>query len=129
MAYQLHHIHIKSPDPRKTAQWYVENFGARIASERTVNGALFIGVDLSGVLVNISAPAPGQKLPKGSADMHLGLEHFGLVSPDLEKDLARLKAKGVEILQPLTEGAGGAKIAFIKAPDDVRIELLQLPSS
>mgnify|MGYP000389123691 CR=1 FL=1 len=33
MAFKLNHLHLKSPDPEKTAQWYVDNLGATIVSE------------------------------------------------------------------------------------------------
>ena len=32
MPYRINHIHLKSPDPRKTAEWYVTAFNFTIAS-------------------------------------------------------------------------------------------------
>ena len=29
MPFRINHIHIKSPDPRKAAEWWVEAFGSR----------------------------------------------------------------------------------------------------
>ena len=29
MAYRFNHLHLKTPDAKKTADWYVENFGAK----------------------------------------------------------------------------------------------------
>ena len=57
--FSMNHIHLKAPDPRKTAQWYVDVFGA-------------------------------------------------------------------EVLLPITETATGSRISYIQAPDDVRIELVQV---
>ena len=31
--FKLNHLHFKTPDPKKTAQWYVDNVGATIVSE------------------------------------------------------------------------------------------------
>ncbi len=82
----------------------------------------------------ISAPAQGEVLPPGSADPHLGLEHFGLQTDDLDGQLA----KGRELLGPVRTvdseryeralGEPVAKIAYVRAPDDVRIELVQIRS-
>ena len=124
----LNHIHLKATDPRKTAAWYVEMFGAEIVRDTENQGAVFLGVDVAGIRLSISSPAEGQSLPQGSADVHLGLEHYGLETDDLEGLMARLQSGGVEVLEPLRALEDGRKFAFILAPDDVRIELMQLPS-
>jgi catechol 2,3-dioxygenase-like lactoylglutathione lyase family enzyme len=46
---------------------------------------------------------------------------------DLEFELSRLRDLGAELLEGPMGGNGGPLIAFIRAPDDVRIELLQPP--
>ena len=35
MGYRINHIHLKAPDPRKTADWYVTAFDFQIVSEET----------------------------------------------------------------------------------------------
>src|SRR5262249_47686530 len=35
MAYRINHIHLKSPDPRRTADWYVSAFRFTITSDET----------------------------------------------------------------------------------------------
>ncbi len=124
----FHHIHLRSPDPRKTAAWYVEMLGAKIVQETEALGALNENIDLAGTRLVIGSLFYGQELPRGSVDRHLGLEHFGLqTDEDLEQLLTRLQSKGVEILDPLRRMGSGGGFAFIRAPDDVRIELMQLP--
>ena len=42
MAFKLSHVHLKAPDPQKTAQFYVNTLGANILEETTVgNGRKF----------------------------------------------------------------------------------------
>jgi catechol 2,3-dioxygenase-like lactoylglutathione lyase family enzyme len=43
MGFRVNHLHFKTPDPRKTADFYVEFAGAKIVSERKVptDGKLF----------------------------------------------------------------------------------------
>lgn len=126
---RLHHIHLRGNDPRRTAQWYIDNLGARLVDEsKQPGGVSMVRIDLDGTRISISSPASGQTLPAGSADLHLGLEHFGLEVDDLSAALQRLQQAGAEVLEPVREVASGAKIAFIRAPDNVRIEMLQLPS-
>ena len=36
MAFKLNHVHLKAPDLRKTAQFYVNTLGANILEETTV---------------------------------------------------------------------------------------------
>ncbi|MED5568445.1 MAG: VOC family protein [Chloroflexota bacterium] len=36
MAFKLNHVHLKAPDPQKTAQFYVTTLGANILEETTV---------------------------------------------------------------------------------------------
>ena len=56
--------------------------------------------------------------------MHEGIEHFGLDSEHLETDIERLEALGAELLDGPIETAT-ARICFLRAPDNVRIELIQ----
>jgi catechol-2,3-dioxygenase len=40
MAYRINHIHLKSPDPRRTADWYVGAFGFTIPATRRASSAI-----------------------------------------------------------------------------------------
>lgn len=124
--YTVNHIHLKAQDPRKTARWYVEAFGASIAEEAEgLGGALTVRVDLGGTRFNISGAPAGESLPPGTAEPHLGLEHFGLLTDDIEATMADLQRRGTEVLLPVTQSGSGSKISYIKGRDDVRIELVQ----
>lgn len=121
MAHTFGHIHIKAKDPRKTAQWYVDMFGARPLGERDVRGALFVPVELSGVTVNISNARPGEvdRMEEGDAGLHYGLEHIAINTGDLDADLARFKEQGLQVFERRET------MAFVEGPDNVRIELMQ----
>lgn len=129
MPYAINHIHLKSNDPKASADWWVRAFGFTIASDTVRDaGDRFIAMDSqNGVRVNISEALPGQgALPPGDAGVHEGLEHFGLDSENLEDDIERLTGIGAEVMQGPTE-MGPIRICFLKAPDNVRIELIQRP--
>ncbi|HJM89406.1 MAG TPA: VOC family protein [Dehalococcoidia bacterium] len=127
MAFAINHIHLKSQDPGKTADWWVQAFDFKILSDEEREGGLrFLRCEsTNGVTVNISGFPEGATFGSGDASLHEGLEHFGLDSENLEADIARLEAMGAKLLDGPIEGAGTIRICFMQAPDDVRIELIQ----
>ena len=130
MPYRINHIHLKAPDPKATADWYVKAFNFTIVNDDVrVFGDRFIRCrsEDGGMAVNISGARTGETLGSGDAMPHHGLEHFGFDTPDIDAEIERLKALGAELLEGPIVSANGGKIAFLKAPDDVRIELIQAP--
>ena len=93
------------------------SFGDKFVITRTADG----------VTVNISGARTNEKLGEGDAVPHWGLEHFGLNVDDMDSEIDRLTGLGAELMEGPIDVPNGPRIAFIKAPDDVRIELLQLP--
>ena len=130
MSYSFNHVHLKSSDPGKTADWYVEAFGFEIVNDENPRplGDRFIRCRTKdGVAINISGARTGELMGEGDATAHWGLEHFGIEVDDIEAELKRLEELGAEVLEGPTRTATGLSIAFIQAPDDVRIEVMQLP--
>ncbi len=128
MAYRINHIHLKSNEPEKTAEWYVKAFNFTITSDTVrASGDRFIRCmsEDGGMAVNISAARSGETLGPGDAKAHIGLEHFGFDSVDLEADIKRLEGLGAQLLEGPLQAGPETKIAFMKAPVDVRIELIQ----
>ena len=128
MPYAINHVHIRSADPHATATWYEKHFEAKIISEREVMpGTITIGMEVGGpVRLNVSSKPAGSSNERSTAELNrLGLGHFGFNVEDLEADLARLESAGIRIVLPLTEVAGGTRLAYIEGPDDVLIELVQ----
>ncbi len=130
MQYSLEHIHLKALDAEFTANWYVRAFNFEIFSDRiTSAGARSIECKtVDGILIRISGPRLGDDMEKGSAGIHYGLEHFGLIVEDLESELIRLENLGAPTLDGPLDIGNGRRVAFIEAPDNVRIELMQISS-
>jgi lactoylglutathione lyase len=131
MAFAINHIHLKSTDPGKTADWWVKAFNFEIVRDAVRDtGDRFIACrSENGITVNISGAQEGQKMGAGDASVHEGLEHFGLDSENLEADIERLTAIGATLLEPPRDAAPGVRICFVQAPDDVRIELIERASA
>ena len=127
MLYRVNHIHIKSMDPKTTADWYVMAFNFKIVSDAVRSfGDRFIGcVDPEGFTVNISGERTEEKLGKGDANPHYGLEHFGVDVEDVQMEIDRLTDLGAELKEGPIDVPGGPLIAFLKCPVDTRVELIQ----
>ena len=128
MAYRINHIHLKAPDPEETANWFVKAFNFKIVSDVTRSfGDRFIicRSEDEGMTVNISGARTGETLGPGDANPHHGLEHFGFDSEDIEADIKRLNGLGAPLLEGPIDLPDGRRIAFIKAPNDTRVELIQ----
>jgi lactoylglutathione lyase len=130
MPFRINHIHLKAADPKKTADWYVSAFNFKIVSDEVRSfGDRFIRCQSEdgGMAVNISGARSGETLGPGDANPHHGLEHFGLDTADMDADIARLEGLGAVKKEGPISMPNGGKIAFIEAPDNVRLELIQAP--
>jgi len=128
MPYRVNHIPLKAPDPRKTAEWYVKAFGFTILHDEVrVFGDRFVRCQTEdgGMIVNISGARTGETLGPGDTSAHHAVEHFGLDSEQLETDISRLEGLGARLLEGPIQIPNGPRIAFLGAPDDVRVELIE----
>lgn len=127
MPFNINHIHLKSTDPKATADWWVNAFNFTIDSDAVrASGDRFIScASENGIRVNISEPMSGQTFAPGDAGLRYGLEHFGLDSADLEADIARLEALGATLLDGPIEMSPTIRIAFVEVPENVRVELIE----
>jgi hypothetical protein len=100
-------------------------FGAEILPEFGSGGTLFAPVLIGGVKINISSPGTAEvdRMGEGDAHLHYGLEHLGLLTDDLDADLARLREQGLEVFD--TRETPAMRIAFVETPENVRVELIQ----
>ena len=112
MSYTFDHVHLKAKDPKAVADWYVKAFNFTIFNDTTrVFGDRFIQCKTEdGITINVSGPRTDEKLGEGDPTAHFGIEHFGIKVSDIEGPI---------------DVPNGPLIGFIKAPENVRIELMQ----
>jgi catechol 2,3-dioxygenase-like lactoylglutathione lyase family enzyme len=130
MTFRINHIHIKSPEPEKAAEWWVKAFNCKIISDETrVFGDRFIRCQTEdgGMVLAISDPRTGETLAPADAAPRFGLEHFGIETADIEADIARLEKLGARLVEGPSQVPNGPRFAFLRAPGDVRVELVQPP--
>ena len=117
------HIHLRSKDPEATAQWYERMLGAVVV--RTMQqGKPRIDLQLGGAKVFIAQVADGDGVNPPPVTPYQGLDHFGLTVSGIDAICAELKSKGVEFTREPTTVRPGTRVAFLRAPEGVSIELL-----
>ena len=124
MSFTFDHMHIRVPDPDATADWFGRVFGAEVI--RTMQqGQPRVDVKLGGAFIFIAPAGPGTGTNPNPANPYQGLDHFGLTVKGIDKVVADLKAKGVTFTMEPKDIRPGTRIAFLKTPDGVLIELLE----
>ena len=116
MATGVHHVHLKSRDPKGTMQFYVDNLGASLIAEVPGRG---YRVNLHGLQLNITSLIADQK-----REQQYGLEHVAVDTDDYTGTLAKLRANGVRILEELPP-TNGRRVCFLEAPDGAQIEIIE----
>ena len=117
------HIHLRSPDPETTAAYYERMFGAEVV--RTMQqGKPRIDLKLGGANIFIAPVTPDEGVNPPPTTPYRGLDHFGLTVTGIDAVAAELKAKGVEFTREPTTVRPGVRVAFLRAPEGVSIELL-----
>ena len=121
--YTYDHIHLRSRDPMETARYFNKMFDAAILESTQSDGRPRVDLDIGGLIIYIARA--DENTPSGPVDPHLGLDHFGLRVDNLDAAAAELKERGAEFSVEPHDLRPGLRIAFVRAPDDVRIELLE----
>jgi lactoylglutathione lyase len=128
--YLYDHVHLRSPDPDATARFMETMFGAEVTRGVYLPGTLYPGhqritMRLGGQTVLIAPPHPQEATATAPPFPHYGLEHIGLTVDDVDAAVAELRAKGAEIaIGPLTRNPD-LRLAFIRGPEGIMIELVQ----
>jgi catechol 2,3-dioxygenase-like lactoylglutathione lyase family enzyme len=116
MTFGIHHVHLKTRDPKHTMQFYVDNLGATLIAEVGPRG---YRLNLHGLILNVTTLIDTQ-----SREQHYGMEHIAVDTDDYPATLARLRANGVRVLEELPP-TNGRRVCFLEAPDGVHIEVIE----
>ena len=124
LEYQFDHLHIFSSDFPATERWLIEGIGAELGGRHDSRGVQTTTLRLGGVKILVRGAREGEQLARPGAS-HFGTNHFGLKVADIDATVAALRGRGVTIEVEPWDFGPGMRIAFVKGPDDVRIELVQ----
>ena len=115
MSFAIQHVHLKTTDPKKTAQFYIDNFGGEMLAEIPGRG---FRVNLHGLQLNITT-----KIDSQNHEQNYGIEHIALQTDDYGGTLATLRKNGVKILEELANN--GRHVCFLEAPDGAQMEVIE----
>ena len=117
------HIHLRTPDPEATAAYYAKMFDAEVVRSAP-HGQPRIDIMMGEAKIFVAPVAPGSDVAKPPVTPYQGLDHFGLTVTGIDELAAELKAKGAEFTMEPTTIRPGTRIAFIRGPEGVSIELV-----
>src|SRR6202047_3901030 len=118
------HVHLRSPDPDQTAAYYQRMFGAEIIKSVMSNGIQRTDMNLGGVMVFIAQVPADANLSEKPEGSFVGLDHLGLRVRGIDRVCDELKAKGAEFTVEPKTIRPGVRIAFVRGPQNVLIEIL-----
>jgi lactoylglutathione lyase len=118
------HIHLRSPDPEATAQWFEHIFGAKIIRSMQ-QGKPRIDLELGGAKIFIAEVKPGDDVNPPPMTPYQGLDHFGLSVTGIDTIVEDIKKKGVKFTKAPHIPRPGIKICFLRGPQGISIELLE----
>ena len=118
------HIHLRSPNPEATAAFYERMFDAKVIRIMQ-QGKPRIDLKVGGADVFIAEVLPDGRTNPPPQTPYQGLDHFGLSVREIDAIVAELKGKGAEFTLEPTDIRPGVRIAFLRGPEGVSIELLE----
>lgn len=123
--YRFDHIHFRSKDIEFTKKFWLEILGARLIKERELLGAPSYTFDLNGTSILVSGRGAGEKFEDSVSENLYGFWHFALLVNDISLSLQELKKQKIKCFHDPWEIRRGVKVAFVKGPDNISIELIE----
>ena len=117
MTLKFNHLHIKTKDPEKTAQFYVDTFGATIVNKSPRGG---YRLNLLGLELNVTPFLDDQK-----REQKYGMEHLAIDTDELDTLIEKLRQQNIHILEK-TVVSGGRRVCFFEGPDGVQLEFIEM---
>jgi glyoxylase I family protein len=116
----LEHTAIASPDPKRLAEWYVQNLDFRI--NYFYGGNYFVRAS-NGTLLEI-IPSEGDRAPQQMKDP--GIRHLAITVDNFDTAVEELRKRGIEFLTQPT-AVQGNRLIFFSDADGNYLHLIQRP--
>lgn len=121
--FSFDHVHLVAQDIAATVRWYCDVLGGQVTFEGHFRGSKVNYIELGGVRLIVYGQLEDELPLPAAIHPRFGVDHFGFQVDDLDEAIRSLRAKGVRIVEEPWTVRPGVRIAFIEAPDHVRIEL------
>jgi lactoylglutathione lyase len=128
--YRYDHVHLRSADPDAMGRFFETMFSAEVKRDIYPPGTLYPGqqrvsMKVGGQKVLVAPAHPHDATGSAPEFPYYGVEHIGLTVDDVDAACEELRAKGAEIaIGPLTRSPG-LRLAFVRGPEGVMVELVQ----
>jgi len=118
------HSMIRTNKPEESIKFYTEGLGLKLISEKRIEAGrftlYFIGEDDNSPMIELTHNWDEQEYTGGSQ-----FGHLAFAVEDIYQTCTHLKSLGVSINRPPRDG----HMAFVKDPNNISIELLQMGES
>ncbi len=123
---KIHHIAIISSDYEKSKAFYTSGLGLSIKQEvyRAERNSYKLDLTLNGdyVIELFSFPDPPQRLTRPEST---GLRHLAFEVNNIEKEVAKLKEKGIKVEAIRVDEHTEKRFTFFTDPDELPIEIYE----
>ena len=116
------HTHVTCSNLQQAAEFYTNVLGAKLVADKDSNMGRIIEVELGGTSIRISSATGADKNWANTG----GLHHLGFEVDDMEEFVAKMKTNDGEFVVEPSASPNGTKMAFIKGPDGVLFEILEI---
>ena len=129
--YTNSHTHLTGANPEKLLDFYTRVMGGKIDREFLLAGSHKTwDVNLGGLLIRISDWSNADEVlkeeyAKARGRRQFGIHHLAMTVDDMDLAYNELKANGAEFVLPPKVTGPASRVAFIVAPENVLIELIE----
>jgi catechol 2,3-dioxygenase-like lactoylglutathione lyase family enzyme len=125
---RLHHVAVQTADLSKARRFYETVLGCTVLkTERTRKGREIVWLRCGDCRIELYGAKTDQTLVPAWNASSVGPLALGFLVPDLDSEIARLRALDVPITKPPYEPVPGERAAMIAGPDGEEIVLLERP--
>ena len=124
MNFNFHHVHLLCSDLENTIAFFRDLMGAKFVCYKKFGPADGATLDLNGTMVNLRVKTDKEEMAGDSSVLTYGYHHICLQVDDIDGAYDMLTDNGIEFISGPMD-AGDNRIAFLKGPDNIAIEILQ----
>jgi lactoylglutathione lyase len=122
--FAFEHAHIFCTDIDATERFLCSGLGATVVERRRSQHLPALTLDLHGLTVYVRPRFDDEDIVAPERQQ-FGLDHLGLRVNDVDAAVEVLRGRGVEIEVEPWNFMPGSRIAFVRGPDRIRVELTQ----
>jgi catechol 2,3-dioxygenase-like lactoylglutathione lyase family enzyme len=121
---RIDHFHFLCRDPERSANFFVKHFFGVHYQTVELPDWRILRVRVGDIVLAFSPPRDTQLADPVTGPTR-GFDHIGITVSDLDGLIARLRQDDVEVVKEPADASTGTRIAYVRVPDAIQIELLQ----